>query len=99
MKPVNLSRRQLLRGLGALGAGSAAKTEILLEALVEPLRTLGEPVYLLDSNPTVERIAKLIFDAALDAGLPVVRVRVWETPSSFAEYARSDAAAGARAAT
>ena len=66
------------------------------DPLVEPLRTLGEPMYLLDSNPTVERIAKLIYDVGLDAGLPVVRVRVWETPSSFAEYARQDAAPAAR---
>lgn len=56
------------------------------DPLVEPLRQLGEPMYLLDSNPTVERIAKLIFDAAVAHGLPVVRVRVWETPSSFADY-------------
>ena len=49
-------------------------------------RQLGEPVYLLDSNPTVERIAKLIFDKAHEHGLPVVRVTVWETPTSFAEF-------------
>ena len=30
------------------------------DPLVEPLRALGEPMYLLESNPTVERIAKLI---------------------------------------
>jgi hypothetical protein len=26
------------------------------------LRTMGEPMYLLESNPTAERIARLIFD-------------------------------------
>jgi 6-pyruvoyltetrahydropterin/6-carboxytetrahydropterin synthase len=56
------------------------------DPLVAPLRQLGEPVFLLDSNPTVERIAKLIFDRAKEEGLPVVRVTVWETPTSFAEY-------------
>jgi 6-pyruvoyltetrahydropterin/6-carboxytetrahydropterin synthase len=56
------------------------------DPLVEPLRRLGEPVYLLDSNPTVERIARLIFDFARAQGFPVVRVKVWETPTSFAEY-------------
>ena len=56
------------------------------DPLVAPLKQLGEPVYLLDSNPTVERIAKLIFDKAHENGLPVVRVTVWETPTSFAEY-------------
>ena len=56
------------------------------DPLVEPLRALGEPMYLLESNPTVERIAKLIFDKAIENGLPVVRVTVWETPTSFAEF-------------
>jgi len=56
------------------------------DPLVKPLGQLGEPVYLLDSNPTVERIARLIFEYASQQGLPVVRVKVWETPTSFAEY-------------
>jgi len=56
------------------------------DPLVKALQQLGEPVYITDSNPTVERIAKLIFDYALAQGLPVVRVKVWETPTSFAEY-------------
>jgi 6-pyruvoyltetrahydropterin/6-carboxytetrahydropterin synthase len=56
------------------------------DPLVAPLRQLGEPVYLLDSNPTVERIARLLFDYAHSQSLPVVRVRVWETPTSFADY-------------
>ena len=56
------------------------------DPLVAPLQHLGEPVYLLDSNPTVERIARLIFDTAAENGLPVVRVTVWETPTSFAEF-------------
>ena len=36
------------------------------------LQELGEPIYLLDSNPTVERIARLIFDMSREQGLPVV---------------------------
>ncbi|HWB18291.1 MAG TPA: 6-carboxytetrahydropterin synthase [Vicinamibacterales bacterium] len=56
------------------------------DPLVEPLTRLNEPVFTLESNPTVERIAKLIFDISRDEGLPVVAVRVWETPTSFAEY-------------
>jgi len=50
------------------------------------LQQLGEPVYLVDSNPTVERIARLIFDHVAATGLPVVRVTVWETPTSFATF-------------
>jgi 6-pyruvoyltetrahydropterin/6-carboxytetrahydropterin synthase len=59
------------------------------DPLVKPLEQLGEPIYLLDSNPTVERIARLIFEYASGQGLPVVRVKVWETPSSYAEYSDS----------
>ena len=56
------------------------------DPLVAPLEKLGEPVYKLESNPTVERIAKLIYDMSRHYGLDVLKVRVWETPSSFAEY-------------
>ena len=56
------------------------------DPLVKPLQALGEPIYLLDSNPTVERIAKLIFDKSREQGLDVVAVRVWETPTSRTEY-------------
>jgi 6-pyruvoyltetrahydropterin/6-carboxytetrahydropterin synthase len=56
------------------------------DPLVAPLAQLGEPVFVVDSNPTVEHIAKLIFDYAHGQDLPVVEVRVWETPTSFAAY-------------
>ena len=56
------------------------------DPLVKPLQALGEPIYILESNPTVERIARLIFDQAREAGVNVVAVRVWETPTSVAEY-------------
>jgi 6-pyruvoyltetrahydropterin/6-carboxytetrahydropterin synthase len=60
------------------------------DPLVKALQQLGEPMFLLDSNPTVERIARLIFEYASSNGLPVVRVKVWETPTSFAEYVAND---------
>ena len=56
------------------------------DPLVDALQKLGEPVYLLESNPTVERIARLLFDISREQGLPVSRVTVWETPSSWATY-------------
>ena len=56
------------------------------DPLVKPLQDLGEPIFIVDSNPTVERIARLIFEAARDSGLAVSRVTVWETPSSSATY-------------
>jgi 6-pyruvoyltetrahydropterin/6-carboxytetrahydropterin synthase len=60
------------------------------DPLVAPLEMLGEPIYKLDSNPTVERIAKLIFDKTREAGIDVVTVRVWETPTSFTAYSERD---------
>ena len=56
------------------------------DPLVACLQRLGEPAYLLDSNPTVERIARLVYDISREQGLPVVRVTVWETPTSWATY-------------
>jgi 6-pyruvoyltetrahydropterin/6-carboxytetrahydropterin synthase len=56
------------------------------DPLAEALRQMGEPTYLLESNPTVERIAQLIFDMSREQGLPVSRVTVWETPTSWATY-------------
>jgi len=56
------------------------------DPLVPVLRERGERFYLLDVNPTAESIAKLIYDHAHAKGLPVVEVRLWETPTSFATY-------------
>ncbi len=56
------------------------------DPLVEPLKKLGEPMYLLESNPTVERIARLIFDKGREMGVDIQAVRVWETPTSVATY-------------
>ena len=56
------------------------------DPLVTALEALGEPAYLLDSNPTAERIARLLFEISRERGLPVFRVTVWETPTSWATY-------------
>jgi 6-pyruvoyltetrahydropterin/6-carboxytetrahydropterin synthase len=61
------------------------------DPLVQCLQSLGEPVYLVESNPTVERIARLVYDISREQGLPVVRVTVWETPTSWATYSEKDA--------
>jgi 6-pyruvoyltetrahydropterin/6-carboxytetrahydropterin synthase len=54
---------------------------------VAVLEKLGEPLYLLDDNPTAENIARLIYEAAAGLGFPVSEVRLWETPRCFATYA------------
>lgn len=56
------------------------------DPLAELLRAAGEPVYLVDRNPTVECIAQLLFEQTKAAGFSVTRVTVWETPSSSATY-------------
>ena len=53
------------------------------------LRQLGEPVFVLDVNPTAENIAKLIFDFTAKQGFPVVEVQLWETENCFASYSQS----------
>jgi 6-pyruvoyltetrahydropterin/6-carboxytetrahydropterin synthase len=53
------------------------------------LRQLGEPVYVMDVNPTAENIARLIHDYALAQGFPVVEVHLWETENCFASYSGS----------
>lgn len=50
------------------------------------LEALGEPLFLVDENPTAENIAKLIFDYTKSQGFPIVEVRLWETPRCFATY-------------
>ena len=53
---------------------------------VPSLRELGEPLYLLDWNPTAENIARLIFEKTLEAGFPIGEARLWETPNCFATF-------------
>jgi 6-pyruvoyltetrahydropterin/6-carboxytetrahydropterin synthase len=56
------------------------------DPLVAPLQAMGEPVFVVELNPTVENIAKIIFEYARSQGLPVQSVKVWETPTSWATY-------------
>lgn len=56
------------------------------DPMVAVLQAQGEPLFLLDSNPTAERLAQLIYDQARSLGFNVVAVRFWETPTSAATY-------------
>jgi 6-pyruvoyltetrahydropterin/6-carboxytetrahydropterin synthase len=56
------------------------------DPIVPVLEKLGEPMYLIEVNPTAENLAKLIGDVARREGIPVVEVRLWETPHCFATY-------------
>jgi len=55
---------------------------------VAALSELGEPMFLMDANPTAENIAKLIFDFTAGQGFPIVECRLWETPRCFATYGK-----------
>ena len=50
------------------------------------LQQQGEPLFLIESNPTAENIAKLIYDFAKSHKLPVAEVSLWETFKSYATY-------------
>ncbi len=55
---------------------------------VAALQALGEPLHLIDANPTAENIAKLIYDYTAAQGFPIVEAVLWETPNCFATYTR-----------
>src|SRR5439155_10044032 len=56
------------------------------DPLLPYLQAQGEPIFIVDANPTAEAIAKLIFDFTVAHGFPVVEVRLWETEDSCAVY-------------
>lgn len=56
------------------------------DPILPTLRSLGEPVHVIDRNPTAENIARLIFDFTQKQGFPVVEVKLWETDSCYATY-------------
>jgi 6-pyruvoyltetrahydropterin/6-carboxytetrahydropterin synthase len=55
---------------------------------IATLKSLGEPLFLIDTNPTAENIARLIYDVTAEHGFPVVDVQLWETPHCYATYRR-----------
>jgi len=54
------------------------------------LKQQGEPLFIMDVNPTAENIAKLIYDYAASQGFPVVQVQLWETDDSHATYRKQE---------
>ncbi|MSR30732.1 MAG: 6-carboxytetrahydropterin synthase [Gemmataceae bacterium] len=56
------------------------------DPMLEHFRSQGEPVYIMEANPTAENIAKEIFQLTKKMGFPVVEVRLWETESCYATY-------------
>jgi 6-pyruvoyltetrahydropterin/6-carboxytetrahydropterin synthase len=56
------------------------------DPLVDILKKMNEPFFLMNDNPTAESLAKLIYDYAKSKTLPISRVTFWETASSSASY-------------
>ncbi|HUI07499.1 MAG TPA: 6-carboxytetrahydropterin synthase QueD [Verrucomicrobiae bacterium] len=56
------------------------------DPILPVLKQRGELFYAMDQNPTAENIARLIFQHARARGIPVIEVRLWETPTSYATY-------------
>ena len=56
------------------------------DPIVPVLRDMGEPMHVIDVNPTAENIARLIYEFAAENGFPVTQVLLWETPHCFATY-------------
>ena len=56
------------------------------DPLARLFKDLGEPIVLMDGNPTAENIARHIYAYAKARRLPVVNVRLWETLNSYADY-------------
>lgn len=56
------------------------------DPVVPLLQKMGEPLFLMDENPTAENIARLIYDFTASRGFPIVECQLWETPRCFATY-------------
>lgn len=56
------------------------------DPVVPYLQQLGEPLHLIERNPTAENIARLIYERARAFGFPVIEVSLWETVRSCATY-------------
>lgn len=56
------------------------------DPVVPLLEKMGEPMFLMDENPTAENIARLIYDFTASRGFPIVECQLWETPRCFATY-------------
>ena len=56
------------------------------DPVVPLLEKLGEPLFLMDENPTAENIARLIYDFTASRGFPIIECRLWETPRCYATY-------------
>ena len=56
------------------------------DPLIPMLEEAGQPIFVMEENPTAENIAKLVFNQVKSKGIDVKEIRLWETPTSYASY-------------
>ncbi len=56
------------------------------DPLIALLEQHNEPYFMMQQNPTAENIAALLYEKMQQAGYPVIRVRLWETETCYAEH-------------
>ena len=59
------------------------------DAMVKILSEQGEPLFLMDDNPTAENIAACLFKKAESFNFPIIEVKLWETPTSCASFKKA----------
>lgn len=88
-----LDKRGMVEDFSLVGAKAKAWIDACLDhrmllnekdPLLPLLKKSGEPVFVLNGNPTAENIAARIFAEIRGMGFPVSEVRLWETPHSVA---------------
>ncbi len=60
------------------------------DPLIPILKQAGQPIYVLQDNPTAENIAKHVFIQVKSSNIDVQEVRLWESPSSYASYSEEN---------
>lgn len=56
------------------------------DPVIPSLTAAGEVFVALDENPTAEFLARFIFEALTQKGIPLKAIRFWETATSVATY-------------
>lgn len=58
------------------------------DPVTKVLRESGEQIFELETPPSAEHLAKLIYMKTEEMGLPVTKVAFWESPTSVSTYSK-----------
>ena len=56
------------------------------DPIAKLLTEAGENVYMIETPPSAENLAQLIYYKTKDLNLPVTKIAFWESPTSVATY-------------